>query len=75
MMYCQIDTVAVDDESSIGAPSMRRIMEKAWIIRMPPLGYCMDRNGSNLPILVEDPKKADLIRALFQMVGKKGLFD
>jgi len=51
---------------------MRRIVEKGGWMAKPPLGYSMHRNGSNLPILVEDRKNADLIRALFRMVGEKG---
>ena len=51
---------------------MCRIVERGGWMAKPPLGYRMGRSGDNLPILVEDPENADLVRALFRMVGDKG---
>ena len=51
---------------------MKRIVERGGWTAKPPVGYRMGRNDANLPILVEDPACADLIRALFRMVGVHG---
>jgi len=48
---------------------MRRVVEKGGWAHQAPLGYENGRNTDGLPILVANPQRAPLIRAMFELAA------